>query len=126
MFSASVGALIVASCSTFCKSISYSNFWCSFLLFVDGRRPVYLFALPLLIIGSFGVSASCSVFQLFFFRVIQAAGASSGFSIGAGVIGDIYKLEERGTAIGIFLAVSYLLACSILFYLLPILMDRLS
>jgi MFS family permease len=46
---------------------------------------------------------------LFFFRVFQAAGASPGFSIGAGVIGDIYKLEERGTAIGIFLAVSFVL-----------------
>ncbi|KAG1731239.1 major facilitator superfamily domain-containing protein [Suillus paluster] len=29
-------------------------------------------------------------------------GCSGGMSLGAGVIGDIYKLEERGTAIGIF------------------------
>lgn len=48
---------------------------------------------------------SRTVGELFFFRVFQAAGASPGFSIGAGVIGDIYKLEERGTAIGVFLAV---------------------
>jgi hypothetical protein len=26
-------------------------------------------------------------------------------SLGAGVIGDIYKLEERGTAIGVFFGV---------------------
>ncbi|KAL9714602.1 hypothetical protein Ac2012v2_001259 [Leucoagaricus gongylophorus] len=56
-------------------------------------------------IGSIGVSVSRSVWELFFYRVFQAAGASPGFSIGAGVIGDIYKLEERGTAIGIFLAI---------------------
>lgn len=38
-------------------------------------------------------------------RVIQAFGMSSGVSVGAGVIGDIYKVEERGTAIGIFFGV---------------------
>nr|VWO96050.1 Efflux pump FUB11 (Fusaric acid biosynthesis protein 11) [Ganoderma boninense] len=33
-------------------------------------------------------------------------GASSGMSIGAGVIGDIYRLEERGYAMGIFVGAS--------------------
>lgn len=28
-------------------------------------------------------------------------------AVGAGVIGDIYKLEERGTALGLYLAVSF-------------------
>jgi hypothetical protein len=28
-------------------------------------------------------------------------------TVGAGVIGDIYKLEERGTAMGIFFSVSH-------------------
>ncbi|CDO71928.1 hypothetical protein BN946_scf184940.g75 [Trametes cinnabarina] len=37
-----------------------------------------------------------------FWRVVQAFGSSSGMSVGAGAIGDIYKLEERGTAMGIF------------------------
>lgn len=73
----------------------------------DGRRPVYLFALPLLVCGSVGVSLSRTVGELFFFRVCQAAGGSPGFSIGAGVVGDIYKMEERGTAMGFFLAVSF-------------------
>ncbi len=63
-------------------------------------------ALPLLIFGSLGVSLSRTVRELFFFRVWQAVGASTGFSIGAGVIGYIYKMEERGAAMGIFLAVS--------------------
>ena len=111
----SIGALIAASYSTFCKWIHYLNTYFLFLPFGDGRRPIYLCALPLLIIGSIGVSVSRSVWELFFYRVFQAAGASPGFSIGAGVIGDIYKLEERGTAIGIFLAVSYLLVYLILF-----------
>jgi MFS family permease len=40
-------------------------------------------------------------------RFVQALGASPGLAVGAGVIGDIYKLEERGTAMGIFFAVSF-------------------
>ncbi|KAF9444153.1 MFS general substrate transporter [Macrolepiota fuliginosa MF-IS2] len=83
----SMGALAAASYSTF-----------------YGRRPIYLFALPLLVFGSVGVSLSRTVGELYVFRFLQAAGASPGFSIGAGVIGDIYKLEERGSAMGVFLA----------------------
>ena len=37
-------------------------------------------------------------------------GASPGSVLGAGVIGDIYKLEERGRAMGIFFAASTLLS----------------
>lgn len=48
---------------------------------------------------------STSVQQLMLFRVIQAAGSSAGMSVGSGVIGDIYRLEERGFAMGIYFAV---------------------
>ncbi len=50
--------------------------------------------------------------QLLATRIIQAFGASSGWSVGIAVIGDIYKLEERGTATGIFFGVhsSHLIA----------------
>ena len=34
-------------------------------------------------------------------------GASPGPALGAGVIGDIFKLEERGRAMGFFFTVSY-------------------
>ena len=43
--------------------------------------------------------------SLMFWRVVQAAGTSSGISVGGGVLGDIYKVEERGTAIGLFMGV---------------------
>ena len=56
--------------------------------------------------GSIGVANSHSVPTLMFWRVVQAFGASSGMSIGAGVIGDIYRLEERGYAMGVFVGVS--------------------
>ncbi|KAL1742648.1 major facilitator superfamily domain-containing protein [Schizophyllum fasciatum] len=68
-----------------------------------GRRPVYLVGLPFLVVGSFGVAWSRTVPELFGWRILQAFGASPGFSVGSGVIGDIYKLEERGLAMGVFI-----------------------
>lgn len=74
-------------------------------LYPDGRRPVYLVGLPLLCVGSLGVALSQTVSQLMVWRFLQTFGASPGLSVGAGVIGDIYKLEERGGAMGIFFGV---------------------
>jgi len=87
LLASSLGALIVASYSTF-----------------YGRRPVYLYALPVFAIGSGGVAAAQSTPALFFWRFFQSMGASLGPVIGAAVIGDIFKLEERGRAMGISFA----------------------
>ena len=73
---------------------------------IDGRRPAYLCALPILVIGSAGVASSQTISSLLFWRFFQAMGASPGPALGAGVIGDIFKLEERGRAMGVFFAVS--------------------
>ena len=75
---------------------------------VDGRRPIYLYASLVFVIGSAGVAAAQSIPSLLFWRFIQSMGASLGPVIGAAVIGDIFKLEERGGAMGIFFAVSKL------------------
>jgi len=40
-----------------------------------------------------------------FWRIMQAFGAGGGWAIGGAVIGDIFRLEERGKALGIFSAV---------------------
>jgi MFS family permease len=60
----------------------------------------------LLSIGSFGTALATNIPQLMVWRFVQAFGASPGISVGAGAVGDIYKLEERGMAMGIFFAVS--------------------
>ena len=39
--------------------------------------------------------------------MLQAAGSSAGLSTGIAIIGDIYKLEERGTAMGITFGVRH-------------------
>ncbi|KAI0823840.1 MFS general substrate transporter [Trametes gibbosa] len=71
-----------------------------------GRRTIFLLSLPCLCIGSAGVAMSQTIPVLMFWRVVQALGASSGMSVGAGAIGDIYRLEERGSAMGIFFGAS--------------------
>jgi len=73
----------------------------------DGRRVVYLYSVPCLALGSFGVAVSHSVPELLFWRGVQAAGSSAGLSTGMAIIGDIYKLEERGTAVGITFGVRF-------------------
>ena len=65
---------------------------------------MYLTAIPLLFLGSLGVASSRTIAQLLSWRFVQAIGSSPGLAVGAGVIGDIYKLEERGQAMGIFFA----------------------
>lgn len=73
---------------------------------VYGRRPVCLWGMPLMVLGSFGSAYSANVIALLFWRFIQAFGCSGGMSIGAAVIGDIYRLEERGSAMGSFFGAS--------------------
>ncbi|KAH8100303.1 MFS general substrate transporter [Cristinia sonorae] len=75
--------------------------WATYSTFY-GRRPIYLLSLLCQCIGSLGVACSRSVPELLATRIVQAFGSSSGLSIGIAVIGDLYKLEERGTAAGIF------------------------
>ncbi|TFK35473.1 major facilitator superfamily domain-containing protein [Crucibulum laeve] len=87
VLAASLGGLVGASYSTF-----------------YGRRPIYLVGLPLLFIGSMGVASAKAIPALMIWRFIQALGAAPGMSVGAGVIGDIYRLEERGQAMGIYFA----------------------
>lgn len=48
---------------------------------------------------------SNTVTQLVIGRTVQALGGSSIMTVGAATISDIYKLEERGTAMGIFFGV---------------------
>ncbi|KAF8521429.1 major facilitator superfamily domain-containing protein [Hysterangium stoloniferum] len=69
-----------------------------------GRRPVYLISLPLLFIGALICAGATNVSYLVIGRGFQALGSSCITAVGASVISDIYKLEERGTAMGFFFA----------------------
>ncbi|KAG1900112.1 major facilitator superfamily domain-containing protein [Suillus fuscotomentosus] len=77
---------------------AYSSFY--------GSRAIYLWGMPFLCVGSCGVALSASLQSLLFWRFVQAFGCAGALSLGTGVIGHIYKLEERGTAIGVFFSIT--------------------
>ncbi|XP_006458742.1 hypothetical protein AGABI2DRAFT_200589 [Agaricus bisporus var. bisporus H97] len=90
-FAASVGGLVGSR---------YAKFY--------GRRPVYLCGFPLMVIASLAVARASTVTQLLVWRGIQGIGAAPNYPLGAGVIGDIYRLEERGTALGTYFGFTFL------------------
>ncbi|KAF9009712.1 major facilitator superfamily domain-containing protein [Cyathus striatus] len=96
-------SIAAASIGGFCGA-SYTGLF--------GRRKIFLATLPFVIVGSIGVALAKNAAQLLFWRFIQSMGASPGRVLGSVVIGDVYKVEERGMAYGIFIAVS-LLGCAI-------------
>ncbi|KAF9009708.1 major facilitator superfamily domain-containing protein [Cyathus striatus] len=73
---------------------------------IFGRRKIYLATLPFVVIGSIGVTLARNAFQLLFWRFVQSLASCPGRVLGSVIIGDIYKVEERGLAYGIFLAAS--------------------
>ncbi|KAL4075244.1 major facilitator superfamily domain-containing protein [Scleroderma yunnanense] len=89
VFASAIGGLVWSA---------YSSFY--------GRRPTYLWGMPLMAIGSFGTAISTDLPSLLFWRFVQALGCSGGMPIGAAVIGDIYQVEERGSAMGSFFGAS--------------------
>ena len=123
MLAICLGSLTGASYSGFCKPFQILS---SLSLFIDkqklinplekdGRKPAYLIGMPLLFIGSIGVAASQTISQLIVWRFVQTIGASPGLAVGSAVIGDIYKVEERGRAMGISFAVEPFLISSPIF-----------
>ena len=66
--------------------------------------------LVLFSVASIGVARSNNVVQLMATRFLQAFGASPGIPIGTAVVGDLYKLEQRGSALGVFFAVRLVIA----------------
>jgi MFS family permease len=69
---------------------------------LDGRQPIYRISFPLLCLGALLSSLCQNITQLAIGRAIQAFGAASILSVGGATIGDIYRLEQRGTAMGIY------------------------
>ncbi|KAG2073410.1 MFS general substrate transporter [Suillus decipiens] len=98
--SLTVSLSVLASAISALVWATYSSFY--------GRRSMYMWGVPFLFFGSCGVAMAASLKSLLFWRFVQAFGCSGALALGAGVIGDIYKLEERGTAIGVFFGATLL------------------
>ncbi|KIW89796.1 uncharacterized protein Z519_09225 [Cladophialophora bantiana CBS 173.52] len=67
-----------------------------------GRRITYLCTLVIFLGACIGLAETRSYTQLLVFRCVQSTGSASTIALGAGVIGDITKREERGGYMGVF------------------------
>jgi EmrB/QacA subfamily drug resistance transporter len=72
---------------------------------IFGRRPLYIFAILVFIIGSAASSFSTSMIMLAGFRAFQGIGAGGLMSLPLAIMGDMLSPRERAKYQGYFLAV---------------------
>ena len=72
---------------------------------IYGRRPLFLSAITIFVVGSALSGLSQSMYQLAAFRALQGLGAGGLFSLALAIIGDIVPPRERARYQGYFLAV---------------------
>jgi EmrB/QacA subfamily drug resistance transporter len=70
-----------------------------------GRKPLFLTAITIFVIGSVACAFAASMYQLAAFRAIQGLGAGGLFSLALTIIGDIVAPRERAKYQGYFVAV---------------------
>ena len=70
-----------------------------------GRRPFYLFAIGIFVVGSMLCGLSNSMYEMAAFRAIQGIGAGGLMSLALAIIGDIVPPRERSKYQGMFMAV---------------------
>ncbi|KAL3419274.1 major facilitator superfamily transporter [Phlyctema vagabunda] len=71
---------------------------------VHGRRIIYIVTFVIFFGACIGLALTKNFAQLIILRCLQSTGSASTIAIGAGVIGDITRREERGGFMGIFQA----------------------
>jgi EmrB/QacA subfamily drug resistance transporter len=72
---------------------------------IYGRKPFYLLAITLFVIGSLACTFSQSMYQLAAFRALQGLGAGGLMSLAFTIIADIVSPRERAKYQGYFMAV---------------------
>ncbi|SMD15387.1 MFS transporter [Kibdelosporangium aridum] len=72
---------------------------------IYGRKPFYLTAISLFVIGSLACTFSQSMYQLAAFRALQGLGAGGLMSLAFTIIADIVSPRERAKYQGYFMAV---------------------
>ncbi len=72
---------------------------------IYGRKPLFLTAISIFIVGSVTCTLAQSMYQLAAFRALQGIGAGGLFSLALTILGDIVPPRERARYQGLFLAV---------------------
>ncbi len=66
-----------------------------------GKAASFLTGFAIFTLGSLACGFSGNLYELIFFRVVQAAGASMVFSISAAIVVQAFPRDERGKALGL-------------------------
>jgi EmrB/QacA subfamily drug resistance transporter len=72
---------------------------------IYGRKPFFLFAIGVFVLGSALCTLSTSMYMLAAFRAFQGIGAGGLFSLALAIVGDILAPRERAKYQGYFMAV---------------------
>jgi EmrB/QacA subfamily drug resistance transporter len=72
---------------------------------IYGRRPMFLIAISIFIVGSIMCTFATSMYELAAFRAVQGIGAGGLFSMALAILADIAPPRERARYQGYFLAV---------------------
>jgi EmrB/QacA subfamily drug resistance transporter len=72
---------------------------------IYGRKPFFLLAISIFLVGSITCTFAQSMYQLAAFRALQGVGAGGLFSLALTILGDIVPPRERARYQGFFLAV---------------------
>ncbi|WP_064743151.1 MDR family MFS transporter [Pseudonocardia spinosispora] len=72
---------------------------------IYGRKPLFLFAITVFVLGSIACTFSGSMYQLAGFRALQGIGAGGLFSLALTIVSDIVPPRERAAYQGYFVAV---------------------
>ena len=72
---------------------------------IYGRRPMFLIAISIFVVGSIACTFSTSMYELAAFRALQGLGAGGLFSMALAILADIAPPRERAKYQGYFLAV---------------------
>src|SRR5438128_9482183 len=67
-----------------------------------GRKPVFLAAIAMFLVGSMLCGQAQTMEQLIVFRLLQGLGAGGVLPITQTVLGDVYPLEQRARITGLF------------------------
>lgn len=83
-------------------SMAIFPLWWSAFSEASGRRSIYITSFALFILFSVLSAVSHSISMLIVMRMFAGGAAASVQAVGAGTIADIWAVQERGRAMGIF------------------------
>ncbi|ODQ83088.1 hypothetical protein BABINDRAFT_159548 [Babjeviella inositovora NRRL Y-12698] len=95
-------SVVNVSVGMYLLSMGIMPLWWSSFSERHGRRSIYMISFFFFFAFSFGTALAPSIGALIVFRVLVGGCSASVQSVGAGTISDLYLVEERGFALGLY------------------------